>query len=98
MASFRGLSGYVEAVRFDGLNGGAVEGWAGSDAVRVGPAGVDGHTFEVVRVARGGRTMVAVPGDWVVRTRDGDVFPVRQGVFPRQYESVDRPWVARKGD
>ena len=81
MAKFRQRPVEVEAVRFTGTNGDAIEAFADSHRVYVSNGTVK------IRTPEG--TLRASAGDWIVRSVGGDCVPCRPDVFAATYEPVD---------
>ena len=71
----------VEAMIFDGHNGADIVQWMGSFATDCGD-NFPGRLY--VRHARG--TMYASPGDYIVKSAEGEFFPRNRASMEQHYE------------
>jgi hypothetical protein len=72
----------VDAFRFDGTNADAILNWIGDHDPQA-------HAWEaalgiVIQALEG--TMIADPGDWIVRGTEGEFYPCKPGMFAATYE------------
>lgn len=94
MATFRKKPVVIEAVRFVGITNGWGE-WEGdseiglpdwlTDAVQTGRAVMANG---VVSIDTPEGTMVARPGDWIIRGVKGELYPCKSDIFAATYEAV----------
>lgn len=73
----------VDAVQWSGSNWHEVLAFADFNHNAVSP---DGDQLVIVTLEG---TMRAMPGDWVIRGVNGEVYPCKPGIFDQTYEFVD---------
>lgn len=82
MPKFRKKPVEIEAVRYDGRNGPQIAAWMGSacHGSHTHPDGLAIPTLE--------GTMVASPGDWIIRGVKGEFYPCKPEIFAATYDPV----------
>ncbi len=76
----------IEAVRLDFDRWPEIEAFLGADYAP-GKCEVSEHAFELrIRTLEG--TMLARPGDYIIRGIAGELYPCREDVFVATYEAV----------
>lgn len=83
MARFRKKPVVIEAVRFDGRNEIEIAAWMGS-ACHGAYTHPDGFAIPTPE-----GTMVASPGDWIIRGVKGEFYPCKPEIFAASYEPAE---------
>ena len=76
----------IEAIEYTGKQDNLAEillftGW--TEVVEHFGGGIDIQTLE--------GTMLASKGDWIVKGREGEFYPVKPSIFQRKYKAIDGP-------
>src|SRR4051794_35474892 len=93
MAQFRKKPVVIEAVQWSGNSiGNPVPNWI-SDALQKAPHMVGGiiRVGEEVHIFTLEGTMIASPGDWIIRGVKGELYPCKPDIFEATYEAPDTP-------
>lgn len=85
MAKFRKKRVVVEAVHWDGKQFSEVPKWLGK-AMREFEVFMEGK-FVKIKTLEG--LMTANPDDWIIRGVNGELYPCKNEIFQKTYESVD---------
>ncbi len=79
---FRKLPVEIEAVRYDGVNLDEVVEFTG---IEHRPEQGDGRPFAIVTLEG---TMLAQPGDWIIKGVQGEFYPCKPDIFEQTYEAA----------
>ncbi|MBB5277765.1 hypothetical protein HNR26_003854 [Rhizobium rosettiformans] len=91
MAKFRKLPVEIEAVRWDGDRLDEVTPWIREAIAKAPVSGTAGWLLRVnddVHIGTLEGTMVASPGDYIIRGVKGEVYPCKPDIFAQTYEAV----------
>jgi hypothetical protein len=91
---YRKLPVDVDALRFTGSNGPAVQAWAeglGSGDVKAGVGGYRGYASEILRIKTLNGIVIAGPGEWVIRGVRGEFYPCADPIFRETYGPAPLP-------
>jgi len=87
MTKYRKKSVMIEAVRFEELNGHAIEKWSGGGAdLMEHPQG----NFYIQIVTMEG-VMRADIGDWIIKGVKNELYSCKPDIFEKTYEPVESP-------
>jgi hypothetical protein len=93
MPTFRKKPVEIEAMQYDGSAevGQAIARWGNEDdpvgGVPISFITPDGHGSLCIETLEG--TMMASPGDWIIRGVKGELYPCKPDIFEATYEPVD---------
>lgn len=89
VTSFRKKPVEIEAVQWTGDNPGQLVGWMTTSSYLIEDGGLLIKTLE--------GTMVAQPGDWIIKGIRGEFYPCKPDIFADTYEEVGDATHANEG-
>lgn len=89
---YRKKPAVIEAVQWDGRRLSHVPGWL-SKAINTHPGEIGGvfRVGEQIHVFTLEGTMIATPGDWIIRGVKGELYPCKPDIFAATYEPAAHP-------
>lgn len=89
MAKFRKKPVVIEAIRFLGKDSiPEILDWANWTVAAAGHKTDDGEWIPIIEIPTLEGTMIAAPGDWIIRGVKGELYPCKPDIFAATYEPV----------
>lgn len=90
MPQFRKRPVVIEAMHYSGSNGLTIQGWSNgacipSPVLEPSPENASGAYLQILTLEG---TMIASPGDWIIRGIRGEFYPCKPDIFDATYETA----------